>query len=226
VPVGTTAQTTFTIENSGAGELSGQASGPSLPPFNVQGRGAFDLAPGATVTLTVKFSPSTVGQQSSEDIDITSNAVVSPTSVVIMISGSGGSALPNTPTVTPMPTPTPPQPQTPTPTPTPEPGGTLSLSTHMLSFGTVKLHKSAKRSFTIKNIGKATLHGFVDGSGLAPSLSVTSGAGSFSLLHNKKVTVKVTAAPTQAGKFPGTIAITSGDKKHRKETVSVSGRGH
>jgi len=65
----------------------------------------------------------------------------------------------------------------------------------------------------------------VDDSALLPPLSVTAGAGPFSLGHNKVHKVTVEAAPTATGPFSGTITIDSGDPKHLMVSVTAKGRG-
>jgi hypothetical protein len=139
-----------------------------------------------------------------------------------------------TPTLTAAATPTPPPTAaatstpsaTPAPTPTPIPtGGKLSLSTHSLSFGAVKTGKHPKLSFTIKNGAKTMLYGQVDGSALASPLSVKVGMGAFAVGRNQTHRVTVEAAPTEVGKFSGTITIHSGDPRHLVISVAAKGRG-
>jgi hypothetical protein len=98
------------------------------------------------------------------------------------------------------------------------------LSTKSLKFGAVKVRKTRMLPFTITNSGKTSLQGYVDASGLVTPLTVVSGAGPFTLRKNKMMKVTVQFAPTIAGKFTAAITITSGDKKHRTETVAISGR--
>jgi sugar lactone lactonase YvrE len=129
------------------------------------------------------------------------------------------------PILTPGTTPTPAAPtSTPTPTPMPE-GGSLSVSTHSLSFGAIKMGKSHKLSFTIKNTAKTMLYCNVNDSALPPSLSVIAVAGSFALGHNKVQKVTVEAAPNDTGPFSGTITIDSGDPKRLIVSVTAKGRG-
>jgi len=114
----------------------------------------------------------------------------------------------------------------PTLTPTPMPdGGSVSVSAHTLDFGAIKIGKSEKLSFTIKNTAKAMLYGDVDDSALSSPLSVTAGAGSFTLGRDKVQKVTVEAAPTAIDPFSGTITIDSGDHKHPSVVVTVKRRG-
>jgi len=171
-------------------------------------------------TPTPTGAATATGQPTTSATQATTTPTPGPTTSV-------GGATP-TPTVTSTsgatstPTPTP----TPTATPTPIPtGGTLSVSTHTLAFGAIKIGKSAKLSFMIKNTAKTTLDGDVDDSALVSPLTVTVGAGSFSLGHNKTQKVTVEAAPTATGAFSGTITIHSGDPKHLLVTVTAKGSG-
>jgi len=104
-------------------------------------------------------------------------------------------------------------------------GGSLSVSTHSLSFGAIKMGKSHKLSFTIKNTAKTMLYCNVNDSALPPSLSVIAVAGSFALGHNKVQKVTVEAAPNDTGPFSGTITIDSGDPKRLIVSVTAKGRG-
>jgi len=55
VEVGSSADRSFTVKNTGAGTLTGQAS--ALAPFSVVAGGAYSLTAGQTQTVTVRFSP-------------------------------------------------------------------------------------------------------------------------------------------------------------------------
>ena len=103
------------------------------------------------------------------------------------------------------------------------PGSANSLSTRVLNFGAIKAGKVRKLSFTIKNTAKATLDGEVDTTALAGALSVTAGAGPFTLGRNQVRHVTVEASPIEAGAFSGTIAVNFGNPKYR--TVSVMAKG-
>ncbi len=143
-----------------------------------------------------------------------------------------------TPVPTPTPTLTPTSTATPTPaatatqvaTPTPTPiqamaGGTLVISTGSLKFRPRGIDTgSSNLKLVIKNIGKGTLNGSVDLSGLARPFS-GSGAGSFTLTHKQKTTVEVDFAPTLPGSFKGTVAVSSSDPNAPFVDVSVSGSG-
>jgi len=109
--------------------------------------------------------------------------------------------------------------------PTPLSAIETSLSTHTLDFGAIKVGKVRKLSFTIKNTGKTMLHGNVDTSALPSPLSVTAGAGSFSLGRNQVHHVTVEAASTKKGPFLGIIKVDLGDPMQRTVKVTAKGRG-
>jgi hypothetical protein len=59
VGVGTTKDLSFTVTNAGTGTLSGSAS--TAPPYSVVAGGSFSLGPGASQSVTVRFSPTSTG---------------------------------------------------------------------------------------------------------------------------------------------------------------------
>jgi hypothetical protein len=59
IPVGTTTDMSFLVENNGSTTLSGNASVPT--PFNIVSGGSYALAPGQNQTVTVRYSPTVVG---------------------------------------------------------------------------------------------------------------------------------------------------------------------
>jgi subtilase family serine protease len=62
VLVGTTADLTFTVKNTGVGTLNGTAT--TSAPFSVTAGGAFSLGPDQAQDVTVRFSPTTAGPAS------------------------------------------------------------------------------------------------------------------------------------------------------------------
>ena len=59
VVVGTTADRTFTVQNTGSGTLSGSASAPA--PFSIVSGGTYSLGASASQTVTVRYSPIATG---------------------------------------------------------------------------------------------------------------------------------------------------------------------
>ncbi len=60
--VGTTLNLTFSVQNTGGGTLSGSATVPA--PFSIVSGGAYNLAAGASQTVTVRYSPTASGTHS------------------------------------------------------------------------------------------------------------------------------------------------------------------
>jgi hypothetical protein len=70
INVGSVADRTFVVQNTGGGTLTGTVS--ASPPFSILSGGSFSLSLGATQTVTVRFSPTTSGVFSS-NVSFTSN---------------------------------------------------------------------------------------------------------------------------------------------------------
>src|SRR6185436_2156655 len=68
--VGSTADRSFVVQNTGGGTLTGTVS--ATAPFSILSGGSFSLALGATQTVTVRFNPTTSGVFSS-NVTFTSN---------------------------------------------------------------------------------------------------------------------------------------------------------
>jgi hypothetical protein len=70
ISVGSTADRSFVVQNTGGGTLTGTVS--ATAPFSILSGGSFSLALGATQTVTVRFTPTTSGVFSS-NVSFTSN---------------------------------------------------------------------------------------------------------------------------------------------------------
>ena len=86
VSVGSSASQNVTLTNSGSGALNITAATASGTGFSLSGLGAQTINPGASVTFSAKFSPTTAGNATGS-ISISSNAPGSP--ATIALSGSG-----------------------------------------------------------------------------------------------------------------------------------------
>jgi hypothetical protein len=62
IPVGTTTDRSFTVQNSGGGTLSGSAS--AVAPFSILSGSPYSLGAGLSQTVTVRYSPTTIGSNS------------------------------------------------------------------------------------------------------------------------------------------------------------------
>src|SRR3989442_53501 len=60
VPMGSTADRTFTVTNAGGGMLTGSASTSTSAPFSIVSGGSYNLAAGASQTVTARFQPTAV----------------------------------------------------------------------------------------------------------------------------------------------------------------------
>src|SRR5437899_2693126 len=60
VPMGSTADRTFTVRNAGGGMLTGSASTSTSAPFSIVSGGSYNLAAGASQTVTARFQPTAV----------------------------------------------------------------------------------------------------------------------------------------------------------------------
>src|SRR5205814_4783885 len=59
VPVGTSKDLSFTVQNTGGGTLTGSAS--TSAPYTIASGASFSLGPGASQLVTVRFSPTVTG---------------------------------------------------------------------------------------------------------------------------------------------------------------------
>jgi hypothetical protein len=75
----------------------------------------------------------------------------------------------------------------------------------------------------MSNHGAGILHGTVAAAS-APFM-VTAGAGPFALNHGQSLTVTVQFTPPSAGRFIGTVAVTSDDPARPKFSLKLSGAG-
>jgi HYDIN/CFA65/VesB family protein len=101
------------------------------------------------------------------------------------------------------------------------------LSRAGIAFGIVGTDTGPyERTLKIKNVGKGTLTGGVDLSGLSVPFTAT-GGGVFSLPHAREVLIVVTFNSTpNLGRYAGTIAISSSDPNAQIVDVPVTGRAY
>ncbi len=180
----------FVVEDTGTASLTVTVGQPSTHVFSVtSGAGETVLAPKASVTVTVRFAPSSAGTFK-DSIPITSNASRGKSSATVKLKGSAKGA-PPTPTPTATPTPTPTASPTPTqtaatptatPTPTRTPTPTASPTPKATVSGTIEggLSSISGSSVTLYAAGTS-------GYGSAPTTlgTTSSGAdGSFLIGYN------------------------------------------
>jgi subtilisin len=88
VPAGSTADRTFTVQNTGGGILTGTAS--ATPPFSVVSGSTFHRGPNSTQSVVVRFSPTTPGVFTA-NVTFTSNG--GDVTVAVTAIGAGVSAI-------------------------------------------------------------------------------------------------------------------------------------
>jgi hypothetical protein len=138
----------------------------------------FSLAPGESKTITIRFSPST-GGTSSDTLNITHNALNTPSPISIPL--SGGSQSPSS--------------------------SEFSVIPASLDFGTAEIGQSSTQSVTITNPQNSTqtVSGNIAIGGTG--FSIISGFGLFSLSPGQSKTVSVQFLPLTTGSSNGSLSI-------------------
>ena len=106
VPIGSTVDRTFTVQNTSTMTLSGAASVGA--PYSTLSGGSFSLAPGASQTVTIRFRPTTTGTfignvNFTAGVDAVSRGVsgsgtiIAPVTLSVTKSGSGSGTVTSTP---------------------------------------------------------------------------------------------------------------------------------
>ncbi|MFO1486771.1 MAG: choice-of-anchor D domain-containing protein [Verrucomicrobiaceae bacterium] len=207
VLVATSAQKTFTIRNDGTANLSGLAvtvDGTAAGDFSAGSLGSNDLAPGASTTFTVTFTPSTTGLRSAS-LHIASNDE-DENPFDIALDGTGVS-----PEIT-----------------IEQPAGTALVDgTANVDFGTrIVGSLPATRTFTLRNDGTATLNSIgltIDGAQstdftVSPPLPATLAPGA-------STTFTVSFTPGASGSRTAALHIASSDADENPFDITVSGTG-
>ena len=199
VNVGQSSKQTITITNqaNSTGPLIGSVGTLSAPFSVVSGGGAFNLAAGQSMTVTVQFSPATAGSASTT-LSIAHNATNQSNPTNVPLSGTGVGTY-----------------------------SAISVSPTAQDYGTVKVNKSKTASFKVTNTGKGDLFILyskikgTDGSMFA----ITGGRGSKHLNPGKSLTIKVAFKPVSKGSKSASLEITSNDSVTPTVNVPLSGTG-
>ncbi len=156
----------------------------------------FSVAPGASASVTVTYTPADLGTDSG-CIDFSSDDPASPT-VSLGVTGAGVA----------------------------EPFPAIAVSPLSLDFGTVTVGSSASRTTTIRNTGTGPLSvtSISLGSGTSAEFS-WSPATPFAVAAGQSVTLTVTYRPIDATTDDGSIVIASDDPANPSVSVSVTGTG-
>lgn len=187
----------FRVKNTGDSPLTIKSVSDPSSPFTVAPRDGATLPPGAEITYTVSFNPTTIPTGQTSQTFIGSFTISSDAeNKILNLSGV---------TVTPL----------------------LTLSESPLAFGSVVLNKSTDRSLTISNTGTAPINITNISGIAAPYSFVSLPAFPLTLAPGSSVSIPIRFTPTQAGTFSGpeglltiTTNITSLDK-----TAQMTGTG-
>ncbi len=200
-----TAVRTFTIRNSGTGNLgitSIASSGTNAANFTVSAPGSTLLAPNATTTFDVTFSPSGIGSRSAS-IVIENSDPDTESSFLIQVTGSGVGV----PEIR-----------------TNEPFGSELVTGVTNNFGSVVVGLLHSKTFVVKNTGTGTLKNIAVT--LAGSTTFTkTNIGVTSLAPGAQAKFTVTFKPTATGNKTATLVIASNDANESQITVNLTGAG-
>lgn len=198
---GTTVEQTFLVANTGTADLhvaSATLSGADSSEFVLSSGAGFVVAPSASDTLRVAFTPSSLAAKTTT-LKIFSD---DPDSSIfrVLLHGNG------------IPIP-------------PEPDIAVTPLTH--DFGTIALGGTSMQIFSVGNDGGADLHVTATNlSGAASGdYQVTSGGGSFVVTPGTAANIAVSFTPTAAGVRSATLEIVNDDPDGNPASISLSGLG-
>jgi hypothetical protein len=199
VTVGQSTSLGLTISNAGSVALMVSSITSSNAAFVVATAGSLTVQPGASASVTVKFSPTSAGAQLGT-LTIVSN---DPTA------GTFGVALSGTGTAV-----------------APPPAPSITTSVTQLAFGSVTVGKPQSLTVTIGNTGTAALTvSTISTNNTLFTPSVTSLTGTASVAAGASFTLSVQFAPTAAGPQSGTLTLATNDPAHASVTISLTGTG-
>ena len=202
---------TFTVKNTGTGNLTALAlnvTGANPGDFSVSALGATTVAPNATTTFTVTFSPTAAGSRSAV-VNIASN---DPTKNPFRINVAGTGLVPQINVFAGAST---------------SPVDALSDNVGTQPFGSVAVGgSSVTQTFTIQNTGAAPLTGLGLSRSGANRFDFTLGdLGATTLAPNASTTFTVTFVPTAGGSRSAVVNIGSNDPTHSTFRINVGGTG-
>jgi predicted outer membrane repeat protein len=201
-----TATKTFTIRNSGLGNLGIFGitfTGTNAANFTASAPGSTLLLPGATTTFDVTFSPSGGTGSRSASIVINNSDPDAESSFLVKLTGTGV----GTPEIV-----------------ASEPFGPELVTGTKSDFGSVGVSLVHSKTFVVKNTGTATL------SNIAVTLSGSSTytmtkIGVTSLAPGAQAQFSVTFKPTATGKKTSTLVIASNDANESQISLNLTGTG-
>ncbi|MEO0016985.1 MAG: hypothetical protein RLZZ522_268, partial [Verrucomicrobiota bacterium] len=199
---------TFTVKNTGAGDLTGLAiskNGSHAADFTVGALGATTLAPNATTTFTVTFNPASGGSRAAAIHLASNDADENPFDIALTGIGVG---IPEIALEAPL-------------------GTNLTDGAVSISCGTISLGSSSPALvFTVKNLGTDSLTGLALTKGGANSADFTVGSlGATSLAAGSSTTFTVVFAPGAAGAKTAAIHLASNDADENPFDLALTGTG-
>ena len=197
VNVGQSTNQPITIANQAGSTaaLTGNVGSLSAPFSVVSGGGAFNLAPGQSVTVTVRYSPTTSGPASA-NLSITHNSTNQTSPTKISLSGTGV----NIPVIS--------------VSPTFNNYGNVKVKKSKTASFVVKNSGKANLSITSAITGTD-----------ASMFTITSGAGSKTIKPGKTLTIKVAFKPASTGSKSANLEITSNDPVTPTIDIPLNGMG-
>ena len=197
---------TFTIRNSGTGPLSNLAlsvDGANAAEFVAANLSATSLAPNATATFTVTFTPDAAGERTAAVHVASDDADENPYDIALTGIGLDPEIAVEEPLNT---------------------GLTDGVSSR--SIGSANIGKSVTKTFTIRNTGTLNLTGLAATFTGANQAEFTAAAfGNTTVTPGNTTTVTVTFSPTATGNRVATLAIASNDRDENPFEIALTGTG-
>lgn len=204
--VGIAVEKTFTIRNVGTADLTGLAAtfaGTNAADFSAAAFGSTTVAPGASTTVVVTFTPGAAGARSATLRIASNDRDENPFDIPL----TGNGTMPEIAVEQPVNT-------------------NLADGAAMIDYGDVMATQSSAKTFTIRNTGDGPLTGLalsVDGTNaaefVADSLSATT------IAPNGTATFVVTFTPAGAGPRTAAVHITSNDADENPFDIALTGNG-
>jgi uncharacterized cupredoxin-like copper-binding protein len=207
--IGTSVAKTVTVRNTGTANLTGLAithSGMHSPDFALGSLRVTTLAPGASTTFTVAFTPTASGNRSDSLRIVSNDADENPFDIAL----SGTGVIPPVPEIV-----------------AEHPAGTsLVDGTATLAFGTSNIGVPVSKTVTIRNTGTANLTGLaVTRSGTHAADFATGALGSVTLAPGASTIFTVTFTPSASGTRSAALRIASNDADENPFDIALGGIG-
>jgi hypothetical protein len=204
VNVGSSVDRTFTVVNDGSATLTLSNLDPGALPAGfslVSNLGSTSLAPGASTTFTLRFTPGAGGSFSGSIGLVNDDANENPFDLVLQ--GTGVAVAPEISVLL----------------------GTTNLSSGgSLDFGTTTVGTVVTRTLTIRNDGTQTLSlTALDAGSLPAGYSIVTNLGWTTLAPGAYTTLTLQLDATAGGTFGGTISLANNDSDESPFTLNLAG---